>query len=545
MKNKNIKLLSLLAMGAMLFACGGEGTPSNEPSNDPVISENGSVEAPSEEQPSVEAPSEEQPSEEQPSEEPTYVTEVEAEKAYKLMIDQKGAGKKLYYAGGYVNTYYGATTEDASLAVDLVLKETDGGYYVGYLDGTTSTFINTQTSVSGDKTHNNIKFETTPKSVWTFDTEYHTLTTTCGENTVYMGTYSTYTTLSLSTVSHLTEDTSYPARLYVSDAATPEVVLPENGGSGDTEQNPTSTTIAQLNEVGNGLAEAATSSSSYTFTAVVTAIGGKEVTVTDDTGSIIIYNNNNVENLYMDYEVTITGYVKNYYGKIEIVDFTLDSYVAATYEVTFAAMENGTVVASKSEGIEYNENVTLTVNPAEGYKLNELYVNGTLAEVTDNSYTVTATSDIEVTATFVSEDTVVVQKEVRTYDFSKYAAGTQYAVNEVTALDDVITMTTTECHLNTQLRIYSSSTHDGVAYFASTNDIYGISVNAGNKVDVLNVYVSEDGSSYELYDGISVTSTAYSDYTLDFGGAAYKYVKIDVAGSQQIRLQSISFTIAK
>ncbi len=153
---------------------------------------------------------------------PTYVTSVEEKKAYNLMIEQKGLGKNLYYAGGYYKTYYGAPTENVEEAVDIVLKATNGGYYVGYLDNGTSTFINA--AVSG--THNNIKFETTPTSVWTFNEEYDTLVTTCGENQVYIGTYGTYDSISLSTIDKITSETNYPARLYESKNEAPEVVFP-------------------------------------------------------------------------------------------------------------------------------------------------------------------------------------------------------------------------------------------------------------------------------------------------------------------------------
>ena len=552
MQNKNIKLFSLLAISTMLFACGGgENQPSNEQSTDPVVSE--SVEQPSENE-SVEQPSEnesvEQPSEnesvEQPSEnesagqpeveEPSYVTSVEAEKAYKLMIDQKGAGKKLYYAGGYVATYYGATTEDANAAINLVLKETEGGYYLGYLDGTTSTFIN---ALPND-THNNIKFETTPKSVWTFNTEHYTLTTTCGENTVYMGTFGTYTTLSLSTVDHLGEENSYPARLYTSDVATPEVVIPEQGGEVEPGTG-SNKTIAELLEIGAGVGEGNTTTEKYTFTAKVTAVNGRDVTVTDETGSIIVYNYD-TPNLYMDYEVTITGAVKDYYGTIEVVNFTLDSYVAATYEVTFGTMENGSVSSSKTEGIAYNEKVTLTVTPNDGYKLNELYVNGSLTSVVDNAVEITLTQDVNVEATFVTLDTVVVEKELRTYTFSSYPAGTQYAA-ETHDLDSDVKMSISDCHLNTQLRIYASDKNDGIAVFSSEKEMYGIAFNAGYKNATLNVYVSNDGTNYELAEAVTVVS-AYADYSVDFGGTGYKYIKLDAEGAQ-VRVVSVSITIAK
>ena len=179
----------------------------------------------------------------------------------------------------------------------------------------------------------------------------------------------------------------------------------DGGDQGDQEDQ--KITIAKLLEIGSTVGEGKTTSEKYTFTAVVTAVSGKEVTVTDETGSIIVYNYD-TPNLYMDYEVTITGAVKDYYGVIEIVDFTLDNFVAATYEVTFGTMENGSVSASKVEGIAYGEKVTLTVSPSEGYKLNELYVNGTLTQVIDGSVEITLSEDVSVDATFVSNDTVTV-----------------------------------------------------------------------------------------------------------------------------------------
>ena len=131
----------------------------------------------------------------------------------------------------------------------------------------------------------------------------------------------------------------------------------------------------------------------------------------------------------------------------------------------------------------------------------------------------------------------------RSYTFSQYTAGTQYAENEVHKLDDDVTLTTTACHFTSELRIYSSSTNNG--YVVSNNlpgRIVSIGVNAGNKVDELLVYGSTDGSEWTQVGSISVTSTSYKDYTLDFGETNYTYFKLDVKGSNQVRLKSITIT---
>jgi len=133
------------------------------------------------------------------------------------------------------------------------------------------------------------------------------------------------------------------------------------------------------------------------------------------------------------------------------------------------------------------------------------------------------------------------------YTFADYTAGTQYAKNEVHKLDDNVTVTTTECHFTSELRVYSSTSHDGYFIVESTNVITAFACNAGNKVDTLNIYASVDGKTYTTSPvaTISVTATSYKDYstTIDATGAAgYKYLKVDVAGTQQVRIKTMSLT---
>ena len=126
--------------------------------------------------------------------------------------------------------------------------------------------------------------------------------------------------------------------------------------------------------------------------------------------------------------------------------------------------------------------------------------------------------------------------------FSDYSAGTQYANSEEHKINDVLTLYTTECHFTSELRIYSSSTHNG---YVVSNQLPGaitnLSFNAGNKVDVLNVYGSTDGNTWTLVEEVSITSTSYKDYSVDFTGS-YTYFKLDVSGANQVRLKSLSVT---
>ena len=134
-----------------------------------------------------------------------------------------------------------------------------------------------------------------------------------------------------------------------------------------------------------------------------------------------------------------------------------------------------------------------------------------------------------------------------TYTFSSYAAGAQYAKNEEHVLDSDVTVETNDCHFTTQLRIYSSSSNNGYAIIKCTNDglaFSGFGMNAGNKVDTVNVYGSnDDGASWTELGGLKVTATSYKDYSMTFD-ANYKWLKLDVAGSNQVRLAKISLTFA-
>ena len=134
--------------------------------------------------------------------------------------------------------------------------------------------------------------------------------------------------------------------------------------------------------------------------------------------------------------------------------------------------------------------------------------------------------------------------ETKSYTFSSYTAGTQYAKNEVHVLDEDITVVTNNCHFTSELRIYSSSSNNGYAIIKSTSKVItAISVNAGNKTDTLVVYGSnDDGANWTEAGTISVTSTSYKDYTLSLSDS-YKWLKIDVKGSNQVRLKKMSLTL--
>ena len=140
---------------------------------------------------------------------------------------------------------------------------------------------------------------------------------------------------------------------------------------------------------------------------------------------------------------------------------------------------------------------------------------------------------------------VQAEEVTKSVTFSNYTAGTQYAANEKHDLGDGLVIYTTECHFTSELRIYSSSTHNGyVVSDALPGTITKMTFNAGNKVDILDIYGSNDGANWTKVGQVSVTSTSYKDYSLNFTGS-YTRFKIDVNGGNQVRLKTMSVTYEK
>ena len=132
------------------------------------------------------------------------------------------------------------------------------------------------------------------------------------------------------------------------------------------------------------------------------------------------------------------------------------------------------------------------------------------------------------------------------YVFENYAAGEQYAANEVHKLDDKVTVTTTDAHFTKQIRLYKSEANEwgparsGVAVFATTSAIKTLSVNAGEKTGSIEVYGSTDGENWTLLTTLAPI-TEYADYSIDLGGAAYTFIKL-AAVDAQARVASVTIT---
>ena len=126
---------------------------------------------------------------------------------YKLMTVQGNVDNKNLYITGENSGNFLATTEDREAAADVVLVETEGGYHVSIV-GETPAYL----SIVVSGTYINAQVTAEATTVWTWNSEYNTLTTTIDGTEYYVGTYKTFETLSASKLSYAA--TSFVSHLY-------------------------------------------------------------------------------------------------------------------------------------------------------------------------------------------------------------------------------------------------------------------------------------------------------------------------------------------
>lgn len=169
---------------------------------------------------------------------PTAATSLSTEKEYNLGMEI--AEQKLVYFTGSMAQYYGASSETRSEGVVTKVETAENGYYLSFMKGSDKKYIGAEASDG----HLNFKIHNEAKTVWTWDATYNTLTTTLGEEKVYIGTYGSYSTFGVSKYS--TIESSYPAHFYEIGGTTETPDNPGTDTPAATEPAPVETTIAAL-----------------------------------------------------------------------------------------------------------------------------------------------------------------------------------------------------------------------------------------------------------------------------------------------------------
>jgi len=159
----------------------------------------------------------------EPSTEPTgpsvsdaYITEPVVDKAYKMRVNQKLAGKTLYLTGE-MNGFYYATTENAEEAADVYFEAVADGYRLYVLKDGVKNYL----EIVQNGTYTNVVFTTEPTKTLKWNAEIASVTCDVDGTDYYYGSYKTYVTFSASKISYVTgenastlDETNFVAHFY-------------------------------------------------------------------------------------------------------------------------------------------------------------------------------------------------------------------------------------------------------------------------------------------------------------------------------------------
>ena len=297
---------------------------------------------------------------------PVVVTNPEVGVAYKFGMYQGNKGANYYLKGGMSN-YYMATTnaDDYDSALDFYIEETEGGYYMYCMEGTTKKYVNFV--VSG--TYVNGAYETTPSTVFTFNSNGIFSTIVNGEEYGF-GTYDNYVTLGPNKTSYTTNFFGYFYTLGESED--------DNGGN----QGGTTTPTYTAPEVGKAYKfylEQKSQNKNFFFNGGSESYGGGYIFLTsessDDAVEIFFETNGNGYNIYFYNPDNVKTYfdVAPYSGGTPFkCQFKLSTEIPSTvwtYDTTY-----GVIKAS----------VTFEGNTAEFYAGN--YDSGTTIRLSNYSF---------------------------------------------------------------------------------------------------------------------------------------------------------------
>ena len=152
------------------------------------------------------------------------VTAPEANTAYRMYIDQI-AKDNVYFATGSISSgKFLATTVDGVLSADVYAEAADAGYKFYFLNGVAKNYINIVEYLDGESTKCKVELSTESGCVYVYNAEKKAWVTTVGTTEYYLGTYSTFNTISASKASYITAENTgvsqFPANLVsLADAA--------------------------------------------------------------------------------------------------------------------------------------------------------------------------------------------------------------------------------------------------------------------------------------------------------------------------------------
>ena len=334
-----------------------------------------------------------------------YVTSPVADKEYRLGAEN--AETKFYFTG-VMSGHYGGANTNIENGINVKLVTVDGGYNMTFVDADSKTqYIN----VVLNGNYINFTFAEKATSVFVWDTTNNAFVTEIDGNKYFIGANGGYKSFGAYAAADFAKDDVFPARFYEVPAGEPD-----DGGNDDTGEVVT-VTIAEALAAGALLdgQQQEKSTTVYSVTGKV-AIDGNKYYLTDGTDRIQVYGKD-YTGVNSGYTLTVEGKLQNYYGTIEIVEFTIKDSVAVNYTVTLPESENGTVTASATTDIAWGTEVTFTVTANAGYKIEWVKANGATQTLdANNQFKLVVKADTTITVSFIDENTqeVVLSKKTMT-----------------------------------------------------------------------------------------------------------------------------------
>ena len=294
----------------------------------------------------------------EPVEEPAVDT------AYKFAVVQNLAGGTFYFTGKMSGNYL-ATTDSISKAIDVKLEAATDGYYLYFMDGDTKTYIEIY---EYQENKGGVRLVTSaPASVFVINADYNMPTTTIGANTYYLGSYKTYTTMSVSNITYMSAEkdgvSQFGARLstieFVKESVEEET--PDEGGDTPAEKV---TTIADAltAAVGTGAELSGTVVGLGTWN---TQYNNWDVTISDGTNLLLVFRCTN-HDLGLGDVVSVVGTIGAYNNVNQIAQGSTVTVVTA-HVCTFDPADCDTPatcpVCEKTDGEALGH---VDENPADG-----------------------------------------------------------------------------------------------------------------------------------------------------------------------------------
>ena len=236
--------------------------------------------------------------------------------------------------------------------------------------------------------------------------------------------------------------------------------------------------------------------------------------------------------------ITVSGEIKNYNGTIEFnTGCALESYIPAEFEVYLEVFGKGTVSGDFAGIYSRGDEITVTVNENEGYKVGKVLANGATVESETNEYTFTVTGNTTLEVYFVSGDSHISEEEI-TFTFG--ANGTA-SHNDGT---DFTTKSYTE-------NGYTLALTNGTKAYAGARDAKGnsaLKLGTSSAVGSFTFTVPADVSSVEIYVAkykakttkVTINGGTAQTISTSSDNGEYTAITVDTTTNKTITISTVS-----